>query len=155
MVTKASFQWIEPYRNMNNMIITMLDNVEHGILVFCDGELNVEGMYKDTFNHFSLSIVLGLECDGVFKMTTQERKESFLESTNKMGIMIRYNARMETKLSPHVSKEAISSLSNNSGFGTRDKKDHFGVVGNNNSNNIMFKKCHREAIYKTHRDGFP
>ena len=99
--------------------------MEGSIPLFGLGELNAEGMDQATINHFCLSIRLGMEGSGVLKLATQKGPKCFLEGTKKTRIYVWYDTRRKAKVSPHMCKENINSLSSSGGFGAREKKGHF------------------------------
>lgn len=130
---------------MYDPIVTMLDNVESSFPLFDLRKLNLDSMGQATIHHLCLIIVLGMGDSGIFKVTMQKRPKHFLEGTKKTCTPIVYNTRREAKVSPHMGKEEINSMSNNSGFGARDKKGHSIEMKNNNLDNIFFQKGHRNT----------
>jgi hypothetical protein len=69
--SKEGLKRIDPSRNMYNMIITMLNDMEGYIPLFGFGKLNAKSMEKDMVNYLSLAIFFGMEGNRIFELTTQ------------------------------------------------------------------------------------
>jgi len=123
--------------HMNNMIITMLDNMKCCAPPFSLGEMIVDGMDQTTIDYRGLSICQWMEGRGVFKVKTQERPEICREGDEKESIAVRDNARWEEKMCPNLIEKEVYNLRNSSSLGSCEKNGHFGEATNKYPNGIM------------------
>lgn len=70
LVTNASFKGREANRNMDSLVITMLDKVHGRLSLFGLGELNVDDMDQTTINHIHLTIYLVMEGNVLLKLAS-------------------------------------------------------------------------------------